>query len=136
MSKGRKWFYICMPLVFIAGVLTGGFATLRFGDHLFKSGRHGDKGRSEHGVFSDKKAQGEFINKLSKDLSMTETQKTQLKKILDDNDAEFLQIRKEMKGRFEQFKGKIDSQIMTILDDSQKEKFKKMSKEREEHERH
>ena len=67
------------------------------------------------------------IDDMGRELSLTNEQKKQLKKIFDDNEPEQLAFHKEMKKRMDGFREKMDAQILQILDDKQKEKFKKFT---------
>jgi hypothetical protein len=148
MKKEWIWIFVCTAVIFITGFLTGLFA-----DHYFYSQRKmpppmGEFGRFEHGPGGppgdliggprgpggpggqeiQKKMQERFIEDLTSDLKLDAGQKKRLKEILDKNEKQFQKIRERMHTDFEKFHSKIDAEILEILNDGQKAKFKEISR--------
>jgi Spy/CpxP family protein refolding chaperone len=169
MSNERKWFFMCISLVFIVGFLTGVLAAPTILHSLFRApgiaGREfggpgmeepgmggpdmagpgmpepgmGDDRQPGNGPMGKDKMRNFIIDDLSNRLSLTDSQKKKLKKIMDDNESEFLSTRKDIQKTFDEARKKMDAKILKILDDKQKAKFKEMTKhideENREHDR-
>lgn len=133
MSSERKWFYACMVLVFIAGFLSGAFfIPLMFRHHVLSPEllmpRRDRMERREFGKGPMEKPKDFFIGHLSRELSLSATQKNQLEKIIDNNEGKFMENRKQIRESFDKMRKSMDAQIFVILDDRQKKKFKEMQK--------
>ena len=126
MSKGRKWFYACAVLIFIAGLLSGLFASPLIHRCVLKRPDFGEDSHFGKDRFNKGPDKTMIIRKLSSELSLTDAQQKQLRKIFDANEAEFLAKRKEIKKTFDEYHDKVNAQILGILDEKQKEKFKKL----------
>jgi hypothetical protein len=146
MSSGRKWFFLCIALVFVIGFLSGIIAGPlvtrqmyghRPGDHRgmpppmgMEMGprRHGGPGpMDEHGR-GEEHMKTRVVDEMSRELSLTGDQKKQLSKIFDTNEPELLTFHNEMRKRMDDYRKKMDGQILQILNDKQKEKFKEFTK--------
>ena len=140
MTKEQKWFALCVAFVFIAGFIAGNFTGPLIMRAYFRPPGFGDGGRfGKMPMGPDRmrpdKMQGEdFVARFSQELSLNKTQQDQLKKIFDANEPEMRATRQEMKDNLEKFRAKMDAQIMGILDEKQKVKFKEITKRFEEHE--
>jgi hypothetical protein len=157
MDTGRKWFFICFVLALAVGFLAGIIVSpliMRpgFGPRMemkrdkgmppmgfeMGPGRHGGLPR---GPMGDKgmggKAMGDkgmdsrikdfIIEDMGRELSLSADQKKQLRKIFDQFEPEQLKFHKEMQTQMETLRKKMDSQILKILDDKQKVKFKEFT---------
>ncbi|MFA6450640.1 MAG: hypothetical protein WCX65_14295 [bacterium] len=157
MNSGRKWFFLCLALMLAVGFLSGiivsplimrpvvghmmgakrdrGAPPMGFG---MGPGRHegsprgpmGDKGMGEGRI------KNFVIEGMSRELSLSAEQKKQLKKIFDENEPEQLAFHKDMQKQMEGFRRKMDAQILKILDDKQKAKFKEFTRGFKEDGRH
>jgi hypothetical protein len=145
-SKGRLLFIVFTVIVFIvgyfAGVITGPMTMRTVFGHMsyMNRGRYmpmdfGGPGMGHHGPPPPMEVNGKddeiiknhIVDEMGRDLSLSGEQKIRLRKVFDDNEPALLTFQKEMRKRMEEFRGKMDSQILQILDEKQKEKFKKFS---------
>ena len=141
MAKEKVLFFLCMALVLVIGFLAGLIAGPRIMHPHF--GRDGggmrrrmdfdhDRGMEDNAAFK-KKMKGHFIDMLGQELSLTDAQKLQIGKIMDENEPEFLATRQKMKKTFDDMNAKIDARISQALTDKQKEKFKEITSRMREH---
>jgi hypothetical protein len=128
MKNGKLWFVALTLMIFIIGVLCGVIV---------------DRGpmrrqceRPTHGVRDSRHGRKMYVEKLTKNLSLSAVQNRQLQEILKKNEPEMLRIRKDIRSKFVAYHEKVSGQIMAILDDGQKEKFRKIMKEQEKRMRH
>ncbi len=158
MKSERKWFLACLALVFLMGFLMGMFATPFMGRYLMGGsfgrgpvpefmldknergkfnkvppmmiqGGPGDRMNGPDAKKIKKEMKKRVVQELDKNLNLTKEQEKQIGKILDENEKEFQQVRKEMRQKFINFNKKIDGQIIEILDEKQEKKFKEFTKQ-------
>jgi hypothetical protein len=97
-------------------------------DGMGRGGPGGDEPEG-HGLGrNDNMIKNHVIDEMSRELSLTDAQKKQLKKIFDENEPDQLAFRKQMMKQIEIFRKKMDPQILQILNDKQKKKFTEMTK--------
>jgi len=73
-----------------------------------------------------------FMDKMAEDLGLNETQKVEIDKIMKDGWERMMAEKKIFHEKMEALKSEKDSEIMNILDETQKVKFQEKIKEREE----
>ena len=152
MTSGKKWFFLCLALVFCIGFLSGIIFCLTTNrpmrGHFMGMGKDrgmpmdmgmrggpggippppmGDRGGGEDGI------KNHVIDEMGRELSLTDDQKKKLKAIFDENEPQQLAFHEQMKKQFEDFRKKMDTQIIQMLDDKQKEKFKEFTHRFDEH---
>jgi len=79
------------------------------------------KGRGEERI------KDHIVDDMGRELSLSSDQKIKLRKIFDANEPEQLAFHRQMKQQMESFRAKMDAQILQILDDKQKAKFKEFT---------
>ncbi len=74
-----------------------------------------------------------IVDDLGFQLSLSADQKKRIKKIFEDGAPEQLAFHKEMRDRLQKIRKKMDSQIMQVLDEKQKKKFKEITSSLDNH---
>ena len=120
MNSGKKWVFMTLGLFFIAGI----FAGILIDRELIpsESGKRWDK--------SKKCSKETMLDRLTKDLSLSDKQRETVSKILEKHKLDFDTMRKELKSNFSKLHDEIDKEILEILTDEQKKKFEKYIEER------
>jgi hypothetical protein len=157
MTSGRKWFFLCVALVFIigflTGIITGPLVTRPMYKHMtgmrrgggmppppmdfgFGPGGHGGPSSMGEKGRDDKDIKYWIVNDMSRELSLSSDQKNKLRAIFDQNEPEQLAFHKKMRTEMNDLRKKMDAQILQILDDKQKKKFKEITNNFENHDGH
>jgi hypothetical protein len=123
MNKSRKWYIALTVVTLFIGIMLGVII-----DRCALPHRGGER---EHGRHDMVKIRKEIVNHLSKDLSLSPEQRTRLTVILNNSEPEILRIRKEMRKEFMAAHKKVSDQIMDMLDEGQKAKFRKIQEEQQ-----
>jgi len=74
-----------------------------------------------------------IVDDLGFQLSLSADQKKRIKKIFEDGAPEQLAFHKEMRDRLQKIRKKMDSQIMQVLDEKQKKKFREITSSLDNH---
>jgi len=113
-------------LVFVLGILAGSFGTQAY-----------MKYRVEHFVQRGQEARSElFLGRLSRDLELTETQQTEIGKILRDSHQRLAQISQRCRPEVSGIIDRDFATIREILNDEQREKFDRFQRRFQQRGRH
>ncbi|GBC77072.1 hypothetical protein HRbin08_00541 [bacterium HR08] len=117
--------------VFALGVALGALAMEFY--------QQGVRGRSPTGPPRGESARERHLQYLIKELGLTPEQTEQVRRILDETRQEFLQLRNEMRPRFEDIRRRSRERLRAVLTPEQQAKFdelmRRMDEERERHRR-
>lgn len=120
MNTGKKWMLLSVVLVFICGIFAGILVEREF------LHSHSDRGHGKKGHDST-----DFVaKKFAKDLSLTVDQQKKVEEIFNKHKPEFEAIRKDVKSRMKPIFVEMDKEILSVLDEGQKAKFKEMMKKK------
>jgi len=123
MNSDRKWVFIGIILVFISGMIAG-VAVERKVLHCHFERR--DRPR-------EKFSKEQILDRLTKELSLTEEQRKSVGNIFDSHKPEFKALHKQIRNNMKQLVGTIDQEIINVLDEKQKKKYEIIMKKRDRH---
>lgn len=122
MYENRKWIIFSMLLILVTGLLGGTLLGIFIERRHNRIVPHGDM----------EVLREYFVGKLRKELSLTPPQVNELRRIMKENDDEFMAFRKKMRGELLGLHHKFSSRMEAILDEEQKKKFEKSNRVKEE----
>jgi hypothetical protein len=123
MNSGRKWMFIGICLVFIAGLFAGIVV-----ERKFLNCRPGLKGETR-----EKRSKQEPLDRMTKDLSLDKEQREAVKKIFEEHKPEFEALHKQVRDNLSKLLGEMDKEILNVLNNEQKKKYEIFVKERKKH---
>jgi len=113
---------------------------LSLGTFVMSSLSYAQKQDSSRSPHSGLRPQKDFMEKLKKDLNLTDDQTIKIQKIFDDQHQEMAQMndstktdRKAMREKMEQQRKQTNEKISALLTDEQKVKFEEMQKQQAKH---
>ncbi len=128
MTKGKAIFTVTLLLVFATGFICGLYTAPRF--MMGRAARHdrmppGNNGPRDND--RDRSKTRDFIVlKLAQELDLNDEQTERVKELFKNGEAGFAADQAEIRKILDRNRKKLDSQIMDVLDDKQKEKFRKI----------
>ncbi len=123
MNSDKKWIFIGVVLVFISGVIAG-IAVERKFLHCRSDGK---------GRVRERFSKEQVLDRLTRDLALNKTQRESVGEIFDRHKPEFKALHKQIKNNMSKLLGTIDAEILNVLDEGQKKKYKNIMKKKDKH---
>lgn len=125
MIKSKIMSIVLAGVIFVVGVFCGLFL-----DRLIPSYRM-YPGIPRGNKYYEGKILDGLSSRFSKNLNLTEEQREKLSQILDKHKEAMEKLRKDIRPKFEELRNSMKEEIKSIFNDKQKEKFDRMTEERE-----
>jgi Spy/CpxP family protein refolding chaperone len=119
-NKYKLWLVLSVVVAFGAGLLGGIFSER----YYFHSRRHAELNRSQRGG-----AHFPSLEQLARELGLSAAQQDQIKKIFEDHDAQFKELRAEMNTRLGTIRSALKDKMDTVLTPEQRVKLEANIKE-------
>lgn len=121
-------FYLLIIIIYATGIFTGAILDRKYSEkkHYEQRSKFSDKLFGSSPKERSNIIKSFLVEKMTQRLSLNTNQKEQVREILDENEGEFLIIRKRIIKDLKVLKMKVDGEILEILNEKQKEEYNKM----------